>query len=131
MRSARRPLEFRDGLIWLEAELTSSSGQAVLERLVLDTATSNTCISVELAERLGYPEAKKLGTATFDTPHGPVLGYTIRIPCLSVLGRPAGNRTKGNTVCQAPPGPGASSRRGPTAFGSAWANRVLIPASVQ
>jgi hypothetical protein len=87
MRSSRRPLEYRDKLIWVQARLTSSWGHPVLQRLVLDTATSNTSLSVELAERLGFPESRKVGDAWYDSPQGPVHGYTVRLPAIGVMGR--------------------------------------------
>jgi len=87
VQSARRQLEFRDGLIWIDVELFTSDGYPVTEQFVLDTATSNTSLSVEVAEALGYPESKKQGNATYDTPHGPVLGYTVRLPAFKVMGR--------------------------------------------
>lgn len=87
MRKARRSLDISKGLIWLDAVVVSDYGYAVTDRVVLDTATAHTSLSSEFAEELGFPESKKRGVATWDTPFGPVEGYTVRLPALTVLGR--------------------------------------------
>jgi hypothetical protein len=91
MRSTRRPLEIRGGLIWLDAALTSSDGELLVEPLVLDTGSANSILCRELAEELGLAESRRVGSATFDTPDGPVLGYTVRLPRVKVLGREVQN----------------------------------------
>jgi len=87
MRSARQPLDRHDGLIWVPVLLEGENGLRWAAEFVLDTGTSNTVLSVQLAEFLGLSESKRLGRAIFDTPDGPVEGYTVRIPGVSFLGR--------------------------------------------
>lgn len=77
----------RDGLIWVEVTLERAAGGLLRDCFVLDTGTPNTILSLELAEHLGYPESRGSGVALFDTPDGPVLGYTARIAALRALGR--------------------------------------------
>lgn len=87
MRAAKRQLEIEEGLPWVTVRLRSRKGAQRWERFILDTGSSNTILSVDLAQILGYPESTKLGVTTFDTPDGPVLGYTVRIPSLNLAGR--------------------------------------------
>lgn len=91
MRAARRSLDVQHGLIWVEAAVTTPDGRIRDIRLVLDTGTPNTILSSEVAAELGYPESVAAGVATFDTPDGPVLGYTSRIPALVALGLEVNN----------------------------------------
>lgn len=87
MRSARRSLEIRNGLAWVEVSLVSAEGSLHHERFVLDTGTSHTSLAIELATELGFPRSKRRGIARFETPHGVVRGYTVRLPSVSVMGR--------------------------------------------
>lgn len=38
-----------------------------------------------MASFLGYPKSRKLGTATIETPFGPVDTYTFRLPSITVM----------------------------------------------
>jgi hypothetical protein len=87
MRAGRQPLEVRDKLPWVEVKIRDRRGVPCKEWLILDTGTSHTILSVDLAEALGFPESEGAGEATFDTPDGPVLGYTVRVPGLIFAGR--------------------------------------------
>jgi len=78
MRSARLPLDRCDGLIWIPVLLEGRSGLRWATQFGLDTGTSDTVLSVQLAELVGYPESERLGRASYDTPDGPVEGYTGR-----------------------------------------------------
>ena len=87
MRSARRSLEIKQGLAWVEVALRSDSGSIHHEKFVLDTGTAHTSLAVELATEIGFPRSRRLGTARYETPHGLVKGYTVRIPSINVMGR--------------------------------------------
>lgn len=98
MRSGRQPLEIRDGLPWVRVKIRREDGHLRSEWLVLDTGSSNTILSTAVAEAIGFPKSRKVGDATFDTPDGEVVGYTIRVPGLIFAGREIRNYLLGCKV---------------------------------
>lgn len=87
MNIGRESLEIEHDLIWVNATVLRADGSPWTTRVVLDIATGNTSLDESFANFIGFDKSKSLGKAEWDSPFGPVFGYTVRLPYFSVMGR--------------------------------------------
>ncbi|MBI3890485.1 MAG: retropepsin-like domain-containing protein [Candidatus Wallbacteria bacterium] len=76
-----------DGFVHVQAAVEGPLRELKNARLLLDTGTRNTILDIETAEEAGYPASCGLGVARFRSIAGEEVGYTVRLPSLTALGR--------------------------------------------
>lgn len=100
MIGKRQPLEIRHDLPWVEVHFRKPDGGFRKEWLILDTGSSHTLLSIELAKVLGLRRTRRLGDATFDGPKRSERAYPAQVPALTFCGREIENYTVYCTVFQ-------------------------------
>ena len=93
MIGKRQRLEIRHGLPWVEVGFRDAHGSICKEWLILDTGSSHTILSVELAKALGLRRARRLDDATFDGTKRTERAYPAHLPALVFCGREIENYT--------------------------------------
>lgn len=88
MPSTSQPLELYRRFIWVDAQLQGEGGREFNLGLIFDSGTPHTIISMRIARLMGYPEDKKVGISRYEDASGKILlGYTVRLPSFTVMGR--------------------------------------------
>jgi predicted aspartyl protease len=87
MIGKRQRLEVRSSLPWVEVGFRDTRGSLCTEWLILDTGSSHTILSEELAKALGLRRARKSELAIFDAPDRSERAYPARVPALIFCGR--------------------------------------------